>query len=166
MGDSGSLCIGFIIAALSLRLVNLASIPNALEIKSIYIIPVIYSIIVIPFADTLQVFINRILHGKSPFSPDRGHLHHRLLSLGMSHFKASMTLLLTLCSFLGLCIFGLYQEVPVYLLIGYFSIGTIVLVLALCLQTQESAGFEEIQTLKLPAMLFKRLIFTIETYLF
>lgn len=166
MGDSGSLCIGFIIAALSIRLVNLAAIPNVLEIQSVYIIPLVYSIIVIPLADTLQVFINRILHGKSPFTPDRGHLHHRLLFLGMSHLKASLTLLGTLCCFLALSIVGLYFQVPIYLLLGYLSIGTLVLVVGLCHKTQERAGFHQIRIQELPSTIFGRLIYTLQTYLF
>jgi UDP-GlcNAc:undecaprenyl-phosphate/decaprenyl-phosphate GlcNAc-1-phosphate transferase len=44
--------------------------------------------------DTLRVFVLRTLKGKSPFSADKNHIHHKLLSLGMSHKQVTLVLYL------------------------------------------------------------------------
>jgi hypothetical protein len=44
-----------------------------------------FTILMIPLLDTLRVFGIRILHRRSPFSPDRNHIHHLLLDRGFSH---------------------------------------------------------------------------------
>lgn len=85
MGDSGSLTIGFIIAVMSIHLI---------EFKSVNLHPIIdniskpiftMSVLVYPLVDTMRVFIIRIIDGKSPFSADRNHIHHRLIDLGLGH---------------------------------------------------------------------------------
>ena len=53
---------------------------------------VILAIISIPFFDTLRVIGVRILNKKSPFSPDRNHIHHILIDSGLRHYKASLFL--------------------------------------------------------------------------
>ena len=45
-----------------------------------------------PLVDTLRVFTLRVLDGRSPFSPDRNHLHHKLLRLGLSHLQAALVI--------------------------------------------------------------------------
>ena len=72
--------------------------------------------------DTLSVFTKRILSGKSPFYPDRNHIHHRLLEIGFSHIKSSVTIiffnfLIILTSFL-LRNFGSVQLLFVQLLMA------------------------------------------------
>ena len=42
----------------------------------------------LPLADTAVAFVRRALSGRSPFQADRGHIHHRLLDLGLSHRQA------------------------------------------------------------------------------
>ena len=39
----------------------------------------------VPIIDTFWIIVRRLAQGRSPFSPDRGHIHHRLLDLGLSH---------------------------------------------------------------------------------
>jgi len=84
MGDSGSLLIGMVASILVLKFVSVASNPSAvLPITSAAAIGV--SILLIPLADTIRVFAIRILKGRSPFSPDRNHIHHILLDKGLNH---------------------------------------------------------------------------------
>ena len=45
-----------------------------------------------PLVDTLRIFTLRLLQGRSPFSADRKHIHHRLLRLGMNHLQAALTI--------------------------------------------------------------------------
>jgi UDP-GlcNAc:undecaprenyl-phosphate GlcNAc-1-phosphate transferase len=78
MGDTGSLFIGYTLAAVT---VGLAHGWNAEPVK-----PVILAVILaMPIVDTLWVMGNRICQGKKPFHPDRTHIHHRLLGLGLKH---------------------------------------------------------------------------------
>ncbi|MBK5966932.1 hypothetical protein CCR95_23395 [Thiocystis minor] len=80
MGDTGSQFLGFATGALAL-------IVTQREDSAVSrLIPIL--ILGVPILDTLTVMIRRIADGRSPFSPDRLHLHHRLLSAGLNQPKA------------------------------------------------------------------------------
>ena len=51
----------------------------------------------VPIIDTFWIIVRRVSQGRSPFSPDRGHIHHRLLDLGLSHRQ-------TVFAIYGLCL--------------------------------------------------------------
>jgi hypothetical protein len=51
-----------------------------------------FALLMIPLLDTLRVFAIRILNRRSPFSPDRNHVHHLLLDKGLSHRAITLTL--------------------------------------------------------------------------
>lgn len=83
MGDSGSLFTGFLLATLSVVSV----------MKSVaFTIFLPLFILVVPVFDICFATIRRLLKGKSPFSPDAEHLHHKLLKAGFSHNKTVFTL--------------------------------------------------------------------------
>lgn len=89
MGDTGALCIGFIMTYLSVSLCNNSSL-MALD----YNPPVVaFSPMLVPCFDVLRVFFGRIQAGKSPFLPDKTHIHHKLLRMGMSAPKAMISIL-------------------------------------------------------------------------
>ena len=93
MGDTGSLIIGFCIAFLTMKFLtidyNIASkAPFLIENRII----VALSILFIPLFDTIRVIGVRLLDGKSPFYPDRNHIHHILIDSGLKHYKASLFL--------------------------------------------------------------------------
>jgi UDP-GlcNAc:undecaprenyl-phosphate GlcNAc-1-phosphate transferase len=77
MGDSGSLFIGYCLAFFSIKLVveGHGAISPA--------IPLI--ILGVPVVDTLVVMVNRLRKGEKIFLPDKTHIHHRLLDLGIGH---------------------------------------------------------------------------------
>jgi UDP-GlcNAc:undecaprenyl-phosphate/decaprenyl-phosphate GlcNAc-1-phosphate transferase len=83
MGDTGSLVLGFVISVLCIRLIQLnTGIPSPI----IPHVPVFaMSIVAIPVFDTLRVFALRTWSGRSPFSPDKNHIHHLLTNNGWSH---------------------------------------------------------------------------------
>jgi UDP-N-acetylmuramyl pentapeptide phosphotransferase/UDP-N-acetylglucosamine-1-phosphate transferase len=84
MGDTGSLLLGLVNAILVIKFINLAQNPGtAVPLESAPAIG--FAILMIPLFDTLRVFGLRILDRRSPFSPDRTHIHHFLLDLGLSH---------------------------------------------------------------------------------
>ncbi len=94
MGDTGSLLIGLINAILVIRFINIAGTPGT--VTSLNASPAIgVAILIIPLFDTLRVFSIRIFNRRSPFSPDRNHIHHILLDKGMSHKAVSLALIVT-----------------------------------------------------------------------
>ncbi len=90
MGDTGSLIIGFIIAALSIKFIDL----NKLYIAELYAIknaPIVAVLVLsIPLFDTLRMVLIRLLTGKSPFHADKNHIHHILLKFRFSHKESSI----------------------------------------------------------------------------
>jgi len=84
MGDTGSLLVGTINAILVVKFINVA---NTAEVPfPISSSPAVgFTVLMIPLLDTLRVFGIRIFHRRSPFSPDRNHIHHLLLDRGFSH---------------------------------------------------------------------------------
>ena len=84
MGDTGSLLIGLINAILVIKFINVANAPNVkYPISSSPAIG--FALLMMPLLDTLRVFAIRIFYRRSPFSPDRNHIHHLLLDKGLSH---------------------------------------------------------------------------------
>lgn len=96
MGDTGSLIIGFSIAAIGILFINSyhAGGPEGGFIQSPGgCLVAAIAILFIPVFDTFRVFIMRLSKGRSPFSADRTHLHHYLLDLGLSHSQTVLTIL-------------------------------------------------------------------------
>jgi UDP-GlcNAc:undecaprenyl-phosphate/decaprenyl-phosphate GlcNAc-1-phosphate transferase len=87
MGDTGSLVLGFVIAVLCIRLlqVNVYSPNPVLPHVPVFVL----SIVLIPVFDTIRVFAIRIWKGRSPFVADKTHIHHLLTNQGFSHGFAS-----------------------------------------------------------------------------
>lgn len=105
MGDSGSLLLGLINSILALKFISVADTSSiALPIESC--VAVGASILIIPLMDTLRVFSIRILNGRSPFSPDRNHIHHLLLDRGLNHKYVTFCCLLLNILFITLAYFG------------------------------------------------------------
>jgi UDP-GlcNAc:undecaprenyl-phosphate GlcNAc-1-phosphate transferase len=91
MGDTGSLLVGTVNAILVIKFINVANTADVLY--PIAASPAIgFTILMIPLLDTLRVFSIRIFHRRSPFSPDRNHIHHLLLDRGFSHMWITFTL--------------------------------------------------------------------------
>jgi UDP-GlcNAc:undecaprenyl-phosphate/decaprenyl-phosphate GlcNAc-1-phosphate transferase len=87
MGDTGSLILGFVIAVLSVRLmqVNVFASNSILQNAPVFVLGIVF----IPVFDTLRVFAIRIWYGKSPFVADKSHIHHLLTNQGFSHSFAA-----------------------------------------------------------------------------
>lgn len=87
MGDTGSMVVGFLLAFLSIKFINLAS-EDWLRVTNAPIITI--SILIVPIIDTMSVIFIRLSKGKSPFTADKNHIHHRVLRLGFSHMESSL----------------------------------------------------------------------------
>lgn len=86
LGDTGSLFLGFILAAIALTERRKGSVTVTL------LVPLI--ILAVPLIDTGLAFFRRLLSGQSPFKGDRLHIHHRLLKLGLSPVQVNLMLYL------------------------------------------------------------------------
>jgi len=90
MGDTGSMIVGFLIGIMSLRFLALDNSQLlSLQIKPSNIFLLSLVILFILFMDTIRVVTIRLINKKGAFSPDRNHIHHIIIDLGISHFKAS-----------------------------------------------------------------------------
>jgi UDP-GlcNAc:undecaprenyl-phosphate GlcNAc-1-phosphate transferase len=84
MGDAGSQLLGFAVGVLSLRATQSGS--SAVSAAA----PIL--LLALPILDTLSVMVQRISEGRSPFSADKNHIHHKLLSFGFDHHEAVMVI--------------------------------------------------------------------------
>jgi hypothetical protein len=101
MGDSGSLLLGLINAILVIKFITVAdSVNGTFPITSSVAIG--FSILIVPLLDTLRVFSVRIFNGRSPFSPDRNHIHHLLLDRGYNHSQVTLICLLLNAFFIAI----------------------------------------------------------------
>lgn len=112
MGDTGAMFLGYILAVISIE--------GVFKLHTIisFLLPI--SIFALPLFDTLFAIIRRICHGKSPFSADRGHLHHRLIDMGFDQ-KQAVYILYSICGILGVSSVLSMQE-------NLFKVGIVVFV--------------------------------------
>ncbi len=101
MGDSGSLMIGLVNAILVIKFINVADAPFV-SIQIPAAVAIGFSVLMVPLLDTLRVFSIRILNGRSPFTPDRNHVHHMLLDRGLGHASVTACCLAVNIAFIGL----------------------------------------------------------------
>src|SRR3954468_13461139 len=96
MGDSGSMLVGLMLSAATVSATGQAdpqsfdSAATLLPLTLPLLVPV--AILFIPFIDLVMAVVRRSLRGRSPFSPDKMHLHHRLLAIGHSHRRAVLVM--------------------------------------------------------------------------
>ncbi|MFT4524267.1 MAG: UDP-GlcNAc:undecaprenyl-phosphate GlcNAc-1-phosphate transferase [Granulosicoccus sp.] len=91
MGDTGSLIVGFIIICLGIRL----SLHDAVSFQGVVLerpTLLIIGMFILPVYDTLRIFLERMMKGVSPFSPDTNHIHHLLIKTGFNHARSSQIL--------------------------------------------------------------------------
>lgn len=93
MGDTGALFLGYTLSIISVQ--GLFKLHTMLS----FLVPL--SIFALPILDTLIAICRRVLHGQSPFHPDRGHFHHKLVDMGFSH-KEAVKILYAISGIMGL----------------------------------------------------------------
>ncbi|HQY11071.1 MAG TPA: MraY family glycosyltransferase [Ferruginibacter sp.] len=128
MGDTGSLLLGLINSILVIKFINVAG--NPVSNLPIAAAPAIgFSILMIPLFDTLRVFGLRILDRRSPFSPDRTHVHHFLLDLGLNHRMVTITCVAVNIVFIAMAYFlrnlGTTTVIGILLVSAFIFIGVI-----------------------------------------
>ena len=104
-GTSGIMCVGYTLAVLSI--LGAGKIAVALLVLGV------------PIMDTFWTVIRRTAAGRSPFAPDRGHIHHRLLDLGLSH-RNTVLLIYGVCVVLAVMSLVLSGTGQMYAFLGLF----------------------------------------------
>lgn len=143
MGDTGALFLGFILACVSIQ--------GFLKLSAIISFAIPILILGLPIFDTLFAIIRRVMTGRSPMSPDRGHLHHRLLDMGFSQ-RQTVAILYTMTAVL--CLTAVVISIKGYLrgLLLILAVLLIILVsLRLMGELKDPSGHSE-QGLVLPEM--------------
>ena len=84
MGDTGATFLGFILATMSIQ--------GLFKFYAVISFAVPFLILGLPIFDTAFAMIRRVAHGQSPMHADRGHIHHRLIDMGLNQKQAVATL--------------------------------------------------------------------------
>ncbi|HOX82750.1 MAG TPA: MraY family glycosyltransferase [Chryseolinea sp.] len=93
MGDTGALVIGLLLSILSIRFINLNyDLPADNDYKFVASLATAACIIIIPLIDTARIIILRLRKGQSPFKPDKSHIHHAIMRLGLNHGQTTLLL--------------------------------------------------------------------------
>jgi len=91
MGDSGSMLVGLMLAGAATSLTgqfNYGNLPSSTAFPALLVLLLPFAVLAVPFMDLLLAVVRRTRSGRSPFAPDKEHLHHRLLEIGHSHTRA------------------------------------------------------------------------------
>ena len=125
MGDSGAYFLGFMLAAIALMGISRIATVGSL------IIPL--TLLIIPVMDTMAAVVRRVREGRHPFSPDKEHLHHKLLALGLDerHILAVIYGFSLYLSVVAITSVILPEEANTYLvlvvwagtMLGFYSLG-------------------------------------------
>ncbi|MFG1698647.1 glycosyltransferase family 4 protein [Nonomuraea sp. NPDC049309] len=131
MGDTGAMLIGLVLASSIVTVTPLD--PAAIENMNKFgvLLPLILpaAILVLPLVDLITAVVRRTSQGLSPFAPDRGHLHHRLLDIGHSQRRSVLIMYAWAFLFAFVVVLMSRQGVPVLLFPVFIVLALAVLVL-------------------------------------
>jgi UDP-N-acetylmuramyl pentapeptide phosphotransferase/UDP-N-acetylglucosamine-1-phosphate transferase len=117
MGDTGTMTIGLIMAALSIRICGMEQLEYDFNPAVVGFAPLL-----VPCLDVVRVYFHRIRNHKNPFLPDNNHIHHKLLSTGYGPHQTLVTILI-LSAILSL----VNMLISAYVDITWIILGDIVL---------------------------------------
>ncbi|MBR5155517.1 MAG: undecaprenyl/decaprenyl-phosphate alpha-N-acetylglucosaminyl 1-phosphate transferase [Clostridia bacterium] len=134
MGDTGSTFLGFVLACISIQgLMKMYALIS-------FAVPVL--ILGLPIFDTFFAILRRIAKKKPIMSPDRGHLHHRLIDMGFSQ-RQTVTILYTLTSLLCLTAVVMALKDALRGLILVFAVLLVLLISIVIMEPRESQEEED-----------------------
>ena len=108
MGDVGSMSLGFVLAFFAIEVTQ--------KTGGIVSPAAALLVLALPVTDTITVMVKRVMNGKSPFHPDKTHLHHIIKAMGFSHRKVVVLIIsLTIISS-SIAVIGTLANVPDYVL--------------------------------------------------
>ena len=88
LGDGGSLVLGFLCSLYVMRIVQSGD-----DVVTGSVVSFTLAVLAIPVFDTVRVMVARVVRGRSPFSPDKTHLHHMFIDLGFSHVITTLNII-------------------------------------------------------------------------
>ena len=123
MGDTGSLLLGFLMALMAVRFLNLEQVQFLnWQIKTP--LAFVFALLIVPLFDTLRIVVVRIIRGRSPLHPDRLHIHYRLVDTGLTHLQSTGILMGINLIFIFI-VFGLQGSGEIPVIIVMLIIATI-----------------------------------------
>ncbi|MHB1171325.1 MAG: MraY family glycosyltransferase [Lacisediminihabitans sp.] len=127
MGDAGALLVGLLMATSAISVTGQVDIASLTFTKQLFpaFIPILlpFAVLVVPLLDFGLAIVRRLRAGKSPFTADRKHLHHRLLDMGHSHFQAVLIFYAwTIVVAVGCLLFMFVQAVWA---LGFIAVGLV-----------------------------------------
>lgn len=96
MGDTGSLTLGYILSFLTIKYAMSDGQTGLITNGAILIA---FSILIVPMLDVIRVVLLRLRLHRNPFQPDKNHIHHKFLAMGVSHRKTMVSILGIACLF-------------------------------------------------------------------
>jgi UDP-GlcNAc:undecaprenyl-phosphate GlcNAc-1-phosphate transferase len=139
MGETGSAFLGFVLGVISIQgtLKSYAAISIAIPLL----------VLGLPLFDTTFAILRRLISGKPVMSADRGHLHHRLIDMGLSQ-KQSVLVMYIASAALGLCAIvlankGVLSAIILLISVSVFVIGGARFMNEISLEVEESDNEEE-----------------------
>ena len=93
IGDGGSLMLGMVMTVFVMATLTANMECSKLVGENVGLVAFTLAVLSVPVFDTLRVMTTRMLSGKSPFSPDKTHLHHLFLEFGFSHVGTAIMLI-------------------------------------------------------------------------
>ena len=119
MGDTGSLTIGMMTCILSLKLLNGFPVYPSMQQPNAFFLA--YSPLIIPCFDVVRVYLHRVRNGKNPFLPDKNHIHHKMLAVGIRQRTAMIIIVLvSVCFTLCNILLSRYINVTLLLILNIF----------------------------------------------
>jgi UDP-GlcNAc:undecaprenyl-phosphate GlcNAc-1-phosphate transferase len=119
MGDTGSQLLGFLLAAISIR--------SSIKSATAFVIAVPILAFALPIYDTLFAMIRRKVNGKSMIKADKGHLHHRLLDMGLNQKQAVIIMYFISAVLGGIAIIAMQLSTQR----AYFLLASVMVILVL-----------------------------------
>lgn len=156
MGDTGSMLLGLVNAILVIHFIEMAPVYQHYPLHASPAIG--FGILLMPLMDTLRVFGIRILHRRSPFTPDRNHLHHILLDKGLSHKTIALSIAVATITFsiIAFATAAMGTTVSIVSLISLFFAGIYVLMIVkprtAKLHVVKDSDIEELSETEQPAV--------------
>jgi UDP-GlcNAc:undecaprenyl-phosphate GlcNAc-1-phosphate transferase len=151
MGDAGSMLVGLLMSVAGIAVTGQIN-PGELDRSELLpaFLPILlpFAILLLPLADFSLAVLRRVSAGKSPFTADRKHLHHRLLDMGHSHVQAVL-ILYTWSAVVSVGFLLFFIVKPYAIAIVFLIVGTIVsAILTLLPLTQRQKVEQIIQSTK------------------
>ncbi|MCH5240857.1 MAG: undecaprenyl/decaprenyl-phosphate alpha-N-acetylglucosaminyl 1-phosphate transferase [Muribaculaceae bacterium] len=127
MGDTGALTTGMILIFLAIEMLHIDDSGLVLTYN-----PVILGIspLLLPLFDVVRVYLHRVVRHKNPFLPDKAHIHHKLLALGLNQRIALIAILLGSMFFIVINMFLSSFLNPTFIILGdifLYSITNVIL---------------------------------------